>query len=273
MDVRGGDAWPGRPSARGARRLGIALVAGVAFGCGAAPIEVASVAPDPLLTGLVAHWPLDDGAGTTATDHSGRGYDGTLAAGPWIPGNFGGALHFDSGDAVSVPSFPNASASWSVALWARPASPVSGATLYTLISTENVFKGGWEMNIRLDPAANTYYEFAYWIGPGQSDYAYVRCTCVVLDQWTHLAAVRDGPGGTLSLYVNGVLQSTMPQTQPATTALPLILPGSPTLFLGRWLGDARLYVGDLDDVVVYDRSLVASEVLRLWTSPVPEPPK
>ena len=253
--------------------MGIALVAGVALGCGPAPIEVALVAPDPLLNGLVAHWPLDDSAGT-ATDHSGNGHDGTLAAGTWITGNFGGALHFDSGNAVSVPSFPDASASWSVALWARPSSPASGNNLwYTLISTENVFKGGWEMNIRLDPASNIYYEFAYWIGPGQSDYALVRCTCVVFDQWTHLAAVRDGPGGTLSLYVNGVLQSTVPQTQPATTVLPLILPGSPTLFLGRWLGDARLYVGDLDDVVVYDRSLVASEVLRLWTSPVPEPPK
>ncbi len=252
--------------------MGIALVAGVALGCGPAPIEVALVAPDPLLNGLVAHWPLDDSAGT-ATDHSGNGHDGTLAAGTWITGNFGGALHFDSGNAVSVPSFPDASASWSVALWARPSSPASGNNLwYTLISTENVFKGGWEMNIRLDPASNIYYEFAYWIGPGQSDYALVRCTCVVFDQWTHLAAVRDGPGGTLSLYVNGVLQSTMPQA-PATTALPLILPGSPTLFLGRWLGDARLYVGDLDDVAVYNRSLVASEVMRLTTSAVPESPK
>jgi len=48
---------------------------------------------------LVAHWKLDDGAGSTASDSSGQGQDGTLLGGPaWAAGFLGGALDFDGTD-------------------------------------------------------------------------------------------------------------------------------------------------------------------------------
>ncbi|HEY4186583.1 MAG TPA: LamG domain-containing protein [Polyangia bacterium] len=243
------------------KRAALALGA-LALGCGAAPLDVAERAPDPLLTGLVAHWPLDDSTGATATDHSGHGHDGTLTGGTWIDGHFGGALHFASGDAVSVPSFPDAASSWTVALWARPPSGDFGTDYLTLVSTELVFIGGWQMNVTLSPSGS-YYEFAYWIGPGDSDYAYLDCNCVDVDQWTHLAATLDSAAGLLSFYKNGALQMTSSTTR-------TILSGSPTLFMGRWHDADRLYVGDLDDIAIYDHALGTAELARLATAAVPE---
>ena len=48
---------------------------------------------------LVGHWTLDEGSGTTITDISGYGNDGTLVDNPvwdiaWIPGITGTALEF-----------------------------------------------------------------------------------------------------------------------------------------------------------------------------------
>ncbi|UCG59061.1 MAG: PASTA domain-containing protein, partial [Phycisphaerales bacterium] len=57
--------------------------------------------PQPPVTGLVAHWKLDETSGTTASDSSGNGIDGTLMGEPtWQPtgGILDGALLFDGVD-------------------------------------------------------------------------------------------------------------------------------------------------------------------------------
>src|SRR4051794_35107628 len=107
-----------------ARARAIALAALGAFaagapalaGCSAGPINVITIDPNSLSMGLVAHWPFDDAAGTVLTDRSGYGRDGVIGpvGATWIAGRFGGALHFDAGE-VTVPSFPQATGSWSVA--------------------------------------------------------------------------------------------------------------------------------------------------------------
>ena len=44
---------------------------------------------------LVAHWPLDEGSGTTAYDSAGSN-DGTLMQGPvWVAGRMGGGLQLN----------------------------------------------------------------------------------------------------------------------------------------------------------------------------------
>ncbi|MHC4500734.1 MAG: LamG-like jellyroll fold domain-containing protein, partial [Planctomycetota bacterium] len=53
----------------------------------------------PEAQGPVAHWQLDEGAGTIAADSSGNGLDGTLMGDPqWVAGIIGGALEFDGVD-------------------------------------------------------------------------------------------------------------------------------------------------------------------------------
>ena len=65
-----------------------------------------SVAVADTTSGLVAHWKLDEGSGTTASDASGGGNTGTLVNGPvWTSGKVVSALSFDGvNDKVSVTS-------------------------------------------------------------------------------------------------------------------------------------------------------------------------
>lgn len=237
--------------------------AALASGCSAGPIDAIDLAPDSLRNGLVAHWSFDDGAGDVLSDRSGNRRDGAITGATWIAGRFGGALHFGGDGAVTVPSFPVATASYSVAGWIRPPAGDFGDTLLTMISTELVFAGGWEMNAKLTPA-DTQYHFGYWIGPGDSDYVYYPCACVTADTWTHLAAVVDGAAGQLSFYRDGVLQGRSPATR-------AILPGTATLYMGRWDMTGRLLTGDLDDFAIYNRALVAGEVAQLAGAPAPDP--
>ena len=85
---------------------------------------------------LVGHWMLDDGSGTTASDSSGNGNDGTITNNPdfddptWIAGpNGGGAMefygdtsvygsanHIDCGNDASL----DITGPISIALWIRP---------------------------------------------------------------------------------------------------------------------------------------------------------
>ncbi len=234
----------------------------VSVGCVAGPIDVVGL--DPALdTGIVALWPLDDGTGTVAADRTVNARNGSIIGGTWITGRFGGALHFEAGTELSVPSFPNATPDWTVALWVRPASGDFGESFVTLISTENVFVGGWEMNVRLTPA-DTKFQFGYYQGPGDSDYVTIDCACVAPGQWSHIVSVVNGTAGTMSFYKDGIAQST--RTVPIS-----IKPGNATLYMGRWHMPERLFTGDLDDVVIYSRALAAPEVLALSRSAAPKP--
>ena len=52
---------------------------------------------------LIAWWKLDDGAGSTAQDSSGKAHPGTLQGSPqWVAGRFDGALSFNGSNYVQV---------------------------------------------------------------------------------------------------------------------------------------------------------------------------
>jgi hypothetical protein len=253
----------------GSAALGLAgLLLGAS--CSAGPIDVID---NTLLRGLVAHWSFDETSGTALVDRSGNGHDGAVTGGTWSPGHFKGALHFEPGDSVAVPVFPAATPQWSVGLWVRPPAEDLGDKYITLISTESVFMGGWEMNARFS-ATDRLYQFGYYLGPGESDYFTYNCSCAVPEQWTHIMAVTDADAGTLTFYRDGLLQT--PAATPPPNANPgPIKAGTKGLLLGRWqkpnsASDPRSFKGDLDDVVVYARVVTADEVAALARSAAPD---
>jgi hypothetical protein len=248
------------------RCLTILVTASVLAACSPGPLEVASLSPDSLRLGLVAHWTFDEGTGTTITDHSGNGHSGELVGGTWIGGQFGNALHFALGDGVSVANFPQASGSMSVSLWVRPPVGDFGDPYLTLISTEIVWSGGWELNVRLTPAS-TIYDFGFPRGNSQYDatYEYFNCGCVVVNQWTHLVAVVDSQANEIDFYSNGKFQGRSSIANP-------LKPGSSTLYIGRWSESDRQFTGDLDDIAIYSRALAPAEAVVLYQHPAPDPP-
>ena len=237
-------------------------------GCGNGNVDAVGLAPGGLAMDLVAHWTFDEGTGSTVGDSSGNRHDGTIDGSTWSwlsQGRFGGALHLEQGDYVAVDNFPNATSGWTVSAWVQIASKDVGMGLVTVISTEDVFKGGWQVNV-LASAEALHYQFAFWAGPGQSDYPYYECSnnCIILDHWQHIAAVVDASAHTLAFYLDGALlgRVSVPHA---------ILPGVPTLYMGRWAttNPARLLVGSLDDIAIWSRPLVGNEIAALMQAPVP----
>jgi hypothetical protein len=242
---------------RASRVAGLACtaVAGLAGACQSEPLGAVGLAPMSLATGLLGHWTFDEGSGAVAADHSGNGRNGTLTGGTWIAdGRFAGALRLASGESVSVPGFPNPSASWTVSAWVRIAAADAAQGYVTVVSAEKVFEGGWEMNVNAVPGDERLH-FGYWIGPAL-EYAFYDCYCFATDRWMHIATVVEGSARTLAFYRDGVLWNRSPVSR-------LILPGSPTLYFGRWSGDGRLLTGSIDDVAIYSRALVSEEIAAL----------
>jgi hypothetical protein len=242
------------------------LAASLFSACGTGPIDAVSLAPGGLSQDLVAHWTFDEGADSVVHDFSGQQRDGTIDGSTWSwlsQGRFGGALRLEQGDSVSVNSFPNATEGWTVSAWVQIASKDVGIGEATVISTEDVFHGGWEMNLTA-LSTDLRYHFGFWTGPNSPDYAHYECmNCIHSEQWQHVAAVVDGATRTLSFYLDGVLQDRhqVPRA---------ILTGMSTLYMGRWAtaDPARLLAGSLDDIAIWSRALVSAEVALLTQAPV-----
>lgn len=244
----------------------IGAVAALA-GCGVAPLEAVQLDPRSLASGLVAHWTFDDGSGTTVADHGASGHNGTLAGGSWLrDGEFGGALRLEYGDTVTVSSFPQATQSWTVSFWTRESAAqlqtdADADDTSTILSTETVFAGGWQ--VHLDSRSNYHrYDVAYWAGSTVNDYVVVFCNCITPDRWIHLTAVFDDAARALSLFegTTEVDRLTMPVP---------ILTGQDTLLMGTWNQGGRSLAGDLDDIAIWSRALTPAEIALISQQPPP----
>jgi hypothetical protein len=242
--------------------LACAAVAALAA-CNTHPLDATTSSSATLVEGLLAHYTFDEGSGTTVVDHSLNRKDGVLVGGTWISGGrFGGALHFGGADYVTVDTFPYPPKSFSVSMWVRSDDqPLDG--FETLLSTEIVFEAGWEMNLEKPDSGAPSFQSAFW-SPSEGGYTHADCECVPLGAWTHVVSVLNGDDQTLSLYVNGALVGSTPARES-------IAPGEPSLLIGKWSGDLRFLVGDVDDIAIYSRHLDPSEIATLYTQPPPDP--
>jgi hypothetical protein len=220
--------------------------------------------PTTLGNGLIAHWTFDQTDGTTLEDDSGNRRTGTVSGATWVKdGKFAGALHFQRGDSVTVERFPDPGASWSFSAWIRISDEdAANDELGTAISTETYQQGGWEFQT-YGRSSGIYWHFGY-LQELPSKYAHYECHCFQAGRWVHAAIVLDAAASLLSFYSDGALLESLPSPPP-------ILPGSPTLFMGRWSGAGRPFVGSLDDVAIYSRALSATEVAELNRLPAPRP--
>jgi Concanavalin A-like lectin/glucanases superfamily len=244
-------------------RLGF-LATLLACACSAGHMDVVHLSPNSLQLGMVAHWSCDQEGSVTLADNSGNGHDGMVDGATLIEGHFGGALHFDTGNSVTVPAFPQATRSFSVALWFRaPLSDFDDAYL-GLVGNENPSVGGWEMSVKLSPS-DLAYRFGYpFGGDAGMSYQHYQTEHVDLERWVHLAAIVDGDTMRLSFFKNAELVGDAELAGPIQT-------GNSNLLLGRWANDGRMLVGDVDDIVIFNRALVAAEVALLYAEPAPLP--
>ena len=215
-----------------------------------------SATPLAMLEGLVGHWSLDDGTGTTALDSSGQKNHGTLSNAPaWTSGKLGGALSFDGlnahvqiNNAASLEVGKNGT-DFSVAFWMYLRKGATGAyraLLHKGNSHDERAIGIWlrESDNRIHYRLST---DASLSEGGDSNAA------VGLHTWLHIAQVKSGK--QLSLYLDGALDS-----QSALAGVSLS--NSAPLDIGRDKKNSCID-GKLDDLRIYNRGLSAAEVSAL----------
>jgi len=213
---------------------------------------------------LVGHWTLDDGSGTTITDISGNGNDGTLVDNPtwditWIPGITGSALEFyglgvsggggDYFDCGSDPSL-NMTGPISIALWIRPDADDPEGNLTTTAPMAKTDGSAWSYQVRYgwgQGAPEPYMSFTFnsspraWAHVGKNLERY---------EWCHIACSHDGT--TLKCYLNGEETNSVPMGQFGGIGTPVIIGTD------GWGCD---WIGAIDDVRIYDHGLSVPEIL------------
>ena len=220
-------------------------------------------------SGLVGWWKLDDGAGTSAADSTGKGNTGTLTNSPaWTTGMNGGALTFNgSTNYVSVPdssSLHFVAGSFSVSVWMKAtASPLGmHSNEATLIGKESSSESqGWAATFNDDGTGILNAQF--WIRDAATNQTIADSPRLYLGQWYHLVFVVDRAAAVARVYLNG---AEYVAGESVTTGIGS-LDYANSLFMGAERTDnMSSFTGTIDDARVYSRALSAADVMALYTS-------
>jgi regulation of enolase protein 1 (concanavalin A-like superfamily) len=188
---------------------------------------------------LIGHWSLDEGQGDVARDSSGNGSDGVFQGSPqWVVGRIRGAMEFDGASWLDCGSNAKLAVTDSLTLccWVNP----------TQLSGDRGFAnraGNYALK-----SSGTHLRFTT---PGILDYDGLNST-LTAGTWQHVAATfQAGKTGGLVFYRDGV--ETDRQSSTGITA------GTGPFRIGnnQW---SEIFVGQIDDVRVYDSVLSAEEL-------------
>lgn len=196
----------------------------------------------------IGHWPLDETEGEVARDTA-NGNDGIATGVLWQAGE-GGAV-FDGTGSRIVTVAPvlttDAGRSFTVAAWAR-LSVVPGS-FATVVSQDAGTVSGFYLQY-----ARTENRWAF----ARPDLRAAGRSEPAANVWTHLAGVCDGRAGELRLYVNGVQEAVVEDTNPT--------PATGAFVIGRasYGGAPRdFFPGAVRDVRAFEQALTADQIQAL----------
>ncbi|MFB0553632.1 MAG: LamG domain-containing protein, partial [Phycisphaerae bacterium] len=199
---------------------------------------------------LVAHWPLDEGSGTTAIDLSGNGHDGTIGGtANWVPGQTGLALDFDGSSTYIDMDDRVVEGTWSLAMWLKPRDiPYTSADqdYYAVMHTDAWSTGAMHLHLRQNTSL---LNADFNSGPD------VTSTTVLQEnEWYHAVVTVTDEGDIASrLYLNGVLEAEGTGGSGGDFLGPLNF--------GSWNNSGRNYHGLMDDIRIYDHVLSEIEIM------------
>ena len=212
------------------------------------------VVPPPSPTGYLK---LDETSGTTATDSSGNGYDGTVSGAAWTSsGHTDGALSFSStSDRCQIPGGALSASQGSITLWGR-ASGTQSATRYYFGHSSN--PSGWADRIQLyldngDMVLN--------LGLGDTHTRDTGIMTLSTDAWYHVALTWNG--SNYFVYVNGAQKATGSYTGLSTIGTFADIGND-----GSNAERTEAFTGRIDDVRIFDKTLDPDEVFEIYSGVV-----
>jgi hypothetical protein len=223
----------------------------------------------------IAHWTLDDGGGSIASDEMGSN-PGTVTNGPtWTTGVHGGALHFDGvNDYVEVPSSPDMQINGDVTFvgWFRLDADFDASSPGTMVIMEKFLDTEHDLHIAL---AGVDYDrpevprgalvFKVEKGPTSDGYRFVwtRRTGWTAGAWHHFAATLISSDTSRNrLFIDGI-DGTSPVNAGGVGFVDTDY-DAPMRFGGKTIDDNgsatnAYFKGTLDDIIIFDRALLAED--------------
>ena len=219
----------------------------------------AGVANADITSGLVGYYPLDEGAGDIAHDTSGEGHDGTLHNGiTWISQAYqGGGVNCDGTTDTRIElgtwNPAEGTGQLSLALWIRWAG--GGGTSHGRIGKRELWPATTMFQFQVRPENDGTFRIETGtvaiVSPGNTLNPLVQT-------WAHVAATFDGT--TARLYLNG--------EQVASGAFALYAAGEASnMGIGcvtgggaGYSGNTEVFLGDMDEVCIYNRTLSEEDV-------------
>ncbi len=230
-------------------------------GCGVACGMPTSAGLD---SGLVGHWKLDEGSGTTSVDSSGNGNTATLSGATWTTGYSGDAVAGNGSSSyvsANLGSTFGSNSALTASAWVYATATTNGPVFGV---TSIPAGGGWNMPF-LSIAGATAYGWL-WGVPGTDGVSSPLAATVSLNAWHFLAITYSpsGGSGTERFYVDGTLAGTASGSyQPSglVDTWSTTIPGAkPAAVTNNFLN------GKVDEVRAYSRALSASEITILYNA-------
>ena len=197
-------------------------------------------------------------SGTTWTDLSRNGNNGTLVGGPTFSSLNGGSIVFNGTNqyvdcGVSTISLP---INITLSAWINQSSTNAyrniitkeGATAFTL-----------DYGLSTSPNGNLY----FWFDNGGFRIHETSTNSInSINIWYHVTAVYNDTNNTVQMYVNGV------QIYTQTETVSLLAHSNSKLFVGwrNLLISEQSFVGKINQAQIYNRALTASEVLQNYNA-------
>lgn len=230
---------------------------------------------------LVAYWNYNEGSGNVLYNTYGSdANDGVTTGATYVAGrpDAGTALDFSGGGGnyvvVADDNFAFGTGDFTISIWFK-ANTIADTDLShkNMLSTYNGLgssNGGYTVSlVRGGLSATGYLEFKVF-GDSSSPVGILSDSALDDETWHNVVAVVGS--GTLSMYIDGVLQSASSTYASNTIANP-----SQNLVIGRLREDSTVhnFDGDLDDTAIFSEALDQSQVTILYTQGplalVPEP--
>jgi fibronectin type 3 domain-containing protein len=209
-------------------------------------------------SGLVAAYGFNEGSGTTVTDASGNGNNGTITNVTWsTAGKFGDALSFNGTSAVvTIPNSASLQLSSGMTLeaWVNPSTVNANWRDVVYKGNDNYYLEATSTNSSR-PDAGTIAGGSYADAFGTA--ALTKST------WTHLAETYDG--STLRLYVNGTQVASTAHTGAIATSTSPLQIGGDSIY-------GQFFAGLIDEVRVYNVALTAAQIQSDETTPITSTP-
>ncbi len=222
----------------------------------------------PVSQNLELYYSFDEGNGNKTKDLSGNGNDGTLNGGvEWVDGKFSKALQFNGKD--SYVDCGNANGlkvkkEITLAAWVNLAVPPSQLHSDSrIIARENSGAGAPWASYGLTANGGATNMLAFEISADTADVYPKSKTLPVEGTWYHVAGVYDG--SKCDIYVNGVLENSLPETGN------LVVNANLNTMVGADVNrKIEYFQGIIDEVVIYSRVLSADEIKVLSNKPFNE---